>query len=87
MNAIQLTDPTELKVVTGWLQESRIRMVRNVLFGSAAIVGAAGLGIAANRMGSGTARTDGRGARRRSQGGARRAAAAEARPGQDRRRL
>src|SRR4051794_15142569 len=47
MQTVNLTDPSELKVVTGWLQESRIRMVRNALLGSAAVAGALGLGVAA----------------------------------------
>lgn len=48
MRTVDLSNPNELRVITGWLQETRIRMVRNVLFGSAAVIGALGLGVAAS---------------------------------------
>src|SRR3954462_14936354 len=44
---VNLNHSSELKVVNGWLAETRIRATRNILLGSAAIVAAAGLGIAA----------------------------------------
>jgi hypothetical protein len=44
---VTLTNPNDIKVVDGWLAETRMRSLRAVLFGSAAIVAAAGLGIAA----------------------------------------
>ncbi|MGO4438433.1 hypothetical protein [Rhizobium sp. RAF56] len=44
---VNLTDPADLKVVNGWIFESRIRMVKAMLLGSAAVILATGLGIAA----------------------------------------
>jgi hypothetical protein len=44
---LNLTDPRDLKVVNGWIAESRIRMMRSVLLGSSAVILATGLGIAA----------------------------------------
>jgi hypothetical protein len=43
---VTLTNPNDIKVVNGWLVETRLRSLRAILFGSAAIVAAAGLGIA-----------------------------------------
>jgi hypothetical protein len=43
---VTLTNPNDIKVVNGWLAETRLRSLRTILFGSAAMVAAAGLGIA-----------------------------------------
>jgi hypothetical protein len=44
---LNLTNPADLRVVNGWIAESRIRMVRALLLGSAAVILAGGLAVAA----------------------------------------
>ncbi len=42
-----LTNPDDIRLVRDWTAEARMRSLRNVLFGAAALVAAAGIGIAA----------------------------------------
>jgi hypothetical protein len=42
-----LTNPEDIRLVRNWTAETRMRSIRSILFGSAAVVAAAGLGVAA----------------------------------------